>query len=153
MDRPLEVFPRAAVLTMVGEGESLIEFCSVLVRGQADLPFLLSGGCKDVVITERSVSFNPTGKLVPAHLAVPFSWDSSLSLRFKPAASHNFYLFRERENVVYRKFKLCGSLHSWSWCGCFLEMEMLYNRASAVCPVPQLFSGTRISCKVEPATD
>ena len=96
MDQPLEMFPRAAVLTMVGEGESFIEFCSVLVRGQADLPFLLSEGCKDVVITERSASFNPTGKLITAHLAIPFSWDSLLSSRFKPAASHDFYSGNEK---------------------------------------------------------
>lgn len=30
---------------------------------------------------------------------------------------------------------------------------MFYNRAAGVCPMPQLFSVTRISCKAEPATD
>lgn len=40
MDQPEEMFPRAAVLTLDGEGEC-IEFHSMLVRGQADLPFHL----------------------------------------------------------------------------------------------------------------
>lgn len=42
-------------------------------------------------------------------------------------------LFREQERVAYCKLKLC-----WSWFGCLLEMETLYNSAAAVCPEPQL---------------
>lgn len=103
-------------------------------------------GCKDVVITERPSPLIPQVNLslrtwpFPFPRALFFPWDSG-----QPC---HMTLFREQELVEYCKLKLC-----WSWFGCLLEMEMLYNSAGAVCPVPQLFSGTRISCKVEPATD
>lgn len=103
-------------------------------------------GCKDVVITERSSSLIPQVNLslctwpFPFPGALFFPWDSSQPCYMT--------LFREQERVAYCKLELC-----WSWFGCLLEMEMLYNSAAAVCPELQLFSGARISCKVEPATD
>lgn len=106
-------------------------------EGTAEFPFLLLEELKGVIITEGSASFIPQVTLSRHTWHFVFPGGSLPS--FRPTTGHMIF-FREQENRMYHKLKLCGSVHCWLLFGCLVKMGRLCNHPLlfALCPSSSL---------------